>query len=60
MNSRDRIVFFDLETGGLDPLRHPIIQAAMIADALADVRATVEVARLLSQRFGLGWEAAHA
>lgn len=27
----DRIVFFDLETGGLDPDRHPIIQLAAIA-----------------------------
>ena len=27
----DRIVFFDLETGGLDPLRHPIIQFAAVA-----------------------------
>ena len=27
----DRIVFFDLETGGLDPLRHPIIQIALLA-----------------------------
>lgn len=27
----ERIVFFDLETGGTDPLRHPIIQVAMIA-----------------------------
>lgn len=27
----ERIVFFDLETGGLDPLRHPIIQLAAVA-----------------------------
>jgi len=28
-----RIVFFDLETGGLDPTRHPIIQiAAVVVD----------------------------
>lgn len=26
-----RLVFFDLETGGLDPLKHPIIQIAAIA-----------------------------
>lgn len=26
-----RIVFFDLETGGLDPDKHPIIQAAFVA-----------------------------
>lgn len=26
-----RLVFFDLETGGLDPARHPIIQIAAIA-----------------------------
>ena len=31
MRSTDRIVFFDLETGGLDPLRHPIIQIAAVA-----------------------------
>lgn len=29
--SSERIVFFDLETGGLDPLRHPIIQIALVA-----------------------------
>lgn len=28
---KDRIVFFDLETGGLDPLRHPVIQFAGVA-----------------------------
>lgn len=29
----ERIVFFDVETGGLDPLRHPIIQfAAVVLD----------------------------
>lgn len=27
----ERLVFFDLETGGLDPKRHPIIQLAAIA-----------------------------
>lgn len=27
----DRVVFFDLETGGLDPARHPVIQFAGIA-----------------------------
>lgn len=27
----DRIVFFDLETGGLDPVRHPVIQFAGVA-----------------------------
>jgi DNA polymerase-3 subunit epsilon/ribonuclease T len=27
----NRLVFFDLETGGLDPKRHPIIQIAAIA-----------------------------
>ncbi len=26
-----RLVFFDLETGGLDPKRHPIIQLAAVA-----------------------------
>jgi len=31
MKPADRIVFFDLETGGLDPLRHPIIQIAALA-----------------------------
>ena len=45
------IVFFDVETGGLDPRVHPIIQFA--GDALADVRATVEIARLLTQFFAL-------
>lgn len=27
----DRIVFFDLETGGLDPTKHPLVQFAAIA-----------------------------
>lgn len=27
----ERVVFFDLETGGLDPHRHPIIQIALVA-----------------------------
>jgi oligoribonuclease (3'-5' exoribonuclease) len=32
MKSRmPRIVFFDLETGGLDPRRHPIIQIGAVA-----------------------------
>lgn len=31
MHQNERIVFLDLETGGLDPLRHPIIQFAGIA-----------------------------
>lgn len=31
MMGSQRIVFFDLETGGLDPARHPIIQFAGIA-----------------------------
>lgn len=31
MQRDERIVFFDLETGGLDPLRHPIIQIALLA-----------------------------
>ncbi len=31
MQPNERLVFFDLETGGLDPLRHPIIQFAGIA-----------------------------
>ena len=31
MNRPSRIVFFDLETGGLEPTRHPIIQIAAVA-----------------------------
>ena len=34
----DRLIFFDLETAGIDPKRHPIIQVAAIAiDAHAEV-----------------------
>ena len=32
----ERIVFFDLETGGLDPARHPIIQLAAVATDARD------------------------
>jgi DNA polymerase III epsilon subunit-like protein len=31
LDPHDRLVVFDLETGGIDPLRHPVIQVAMIA-----------------------------
>jgi DNA polymerase III epsilon subunit-like protein len=31
LDPHDRLVVFDLETGGLDPLRHPVVQVAMIA-----------------------------
>lgn len=34
--SRDRIVVFDVETGGLDPDRHPIIQFAGVAVDVTD------------------------
>lgn len=31
MTNKQRLVFIDLETGGLDPKRHPIIQLAAVA-----------------------------
>lgn len=31
LDPHQRLVVFDLETGGLDPLQHPVIQVAMIA-----------------------------
>jgi DNA polymerase III alpha subunit (gram-positive type) len=31
MNPGDRVVVFDVETGGLDPYRHPVIQFAAVA-----------------------------
>lgn len=31
MNAKEVLVFCDLETGGLDPLQHPIIQIAAVA-----------------------------
>lgn len=39
----DRLVFFDLETGGLDPMRHPIIQIALVAVDRASWRAVEAV-----------------
>lgn len=35
MNEGDKLVFFDLETGGLDPSKHAVIQIAAVACVVA-------------------------
>ena len=37
-----RVVFLDTETGGLDPIRHPIIQLAAIATEGEEILETFE------------------